>query len=165
MWTRPETDPDLEIVPGIGLDPEIVPGIGLGLDPQDLELAACLALIENFLDFENFLGIRSALGLVANCHQVLEFDSISRKRRLQNRLFVWTRPETGPDLETVPGIGLDPEIVPGIGLGPDLGLQDLGLAVCPDLGPDLGPDLDLDPFDCLAGKYHRRLNGLKSDLK
>ena len=41
MWTRPE----------IGLDLEIVPGIGL-------ELAVCLALIENFLDFENSLGTR-----------------------------------------------------------------------------------------------------------
>ena len=73
---------------------------------------------------------------------------------------MWTRPETDLDLETVPGIGLDPEFVPVIGLVPVLGLhQDLELAVYPDLG------LDLDPFDCLAGKYHRRLNGLKSDLK
>ena len=77
---------------------------------------------------------------------------------------MWTRPETDLDLETVPGIGLDPEFVPVIGLVPVLGLhQDLELAVYPDLGPVL--DLGLDPFDCLAGKYHRRLNGLKSDLK
>ena len=78
---------------------------------------------------------------------------------------MWTRPETDLDLETVPGIGLDPEFVPVIGFVPVLGLhQDLELAVYPDLGPvlDLGLDLglDLDPFDCLAGKYRRRRRAL-----